>query len=268
MFTQEEIAGFLRKNVAAQINATGRKCGSCSLCCKLLDIDDRKKGTGDLVKTAHAWCKYCKPNRTGCAIYETRPATCVEYACQWLLNPEMDEMWYPLKCGMITTFVPREAAYIDGQFIVGGTIEIIVNSGAESRWKSHPYLGALMSIAAAGLSSSPHRYVKLFEKNKTYVILPQKFVEIKGKDDAYTIVPLENGTAEVIQGNVDYVLRLTEVMTKCAEFVQNIEVPPRVRAVLPAMSPDQRLATVMEYATPEQLDQFKKIVSGMGEAIS
>ena len=55
----------------------GRRCGECSLCCKLLRIEAFNKPVG-------TWCAHCAPGRGGCTIYETRPTECREFFCAWL----------------------------------------------------------------------------------------------------------------------------------------------------------------------------------------
>ena len=47
---------------------TGRQCGDCSMCCKVLPITR----TTELQKPAGAWCKHCRPSKGGCGIYETQ----------------------------------------------------------------------------------------------------------------------------------------------------------------------------------------------------
>jgi|SRR6185369_4431181 len=51
-------------------------CGSCTLCCKLMRIDE-------LDKPAGSWCEHCNP-RQGCGIYEQRPQGCRDFECVWL----------------------------------------------------------------------------------------------------------------------------------------------------------------------------------------
>jgi hypothetical protein len=52
-------------------------CGTCSLCCKLLGIEEIEKSPG-------VWCRYCTPG-TGCTIHEqnTYPTDCRAYVCLW-----------------------------------------------------------------------------------------------------------------------------------------------------------------------------------------
>jgi hypothetical protein len=59
---------------------TANRCGSCTLCCKLLEI-------GELEKPKDHWCTHCTPG-SGCRIYENRPASCRDFACLWLQSQE------------------------------------------------------------------------------------------------------------------------------------------------------------------------------------
>ncbi len=53
-----------------------RKCGSCSLCCKLLELHEIPSKIGE-------WCEYCDP-KSGCQIYSGKPKECETYKCMWL----------------------------------------------------------------------------------------------------------------------------------------------------------------------------------------
>ena len=62
-----------------RIEVSGRKCGDCRLCCKLLAVG--KDGRDDFKKPQGEWCKHCFDG--GCRIYPYRPPDCVEYECTW-----------------------------------------------------------------------------------------------------------------------------------------------------------------------------------------
>jgi uncharacterized protein len=61
--------------------APGKSCGSCGLCCKVLEI-------GELPKPAGIYCPHCAIG-TGCGIYPERPDPCRNFLCAWLYNPSM-----------------------------------------------------------------------------------------------------------------------------------------------------------------------------------
>lgn len=99
------------------INTTSLSCGSCTLCCKLLAIEEIEKPIGE-------WCKHCNVG-VGCSAYEDRPNACREFECLWLHSqkPEIDDtLRFPLemrpdkskvilfkkKDGTLTAVVPPE----------------------------------------------------------------------------------------------------------------------------------------------------------------
>ena len=51
-----------------------RKCGQCTECCTQLEIPSLEKAAKDA-------CNHLK--RTGCSIYQTRPAECRGFQCVW-----------------------------------------------------------------------------------------------------------------------------------------------------------------------------------------
>jgi len=70
--------------------------GSCTACCVTRDVPELEKPPG-------MRCDHQTPN--GCAIYETRPDSCREFACLWLdgWGAAADS---PLRLGVVLTF-PR-----------------------------------------------------------------------------------------------------------------------------------------------------------------
>lgn len=58
------------------IDAQTLSCGSCTLCCKELNIEETRKPAGQ-------WCPDCKVGH-GCLRYETRPEPCKAFECLWL----------------------------------------------------------------------------------------------------------------------------------------------------------------------------------------
>lgn len=71
-----------------------RQCGSCTLCCKLLEIHDIPSKIGE-------WCTKCDKTR-GCTIHPTRPQECRDYQCMWSQMPEtVSAKLRPSKCHII-----------------------------------------------------------------------------------------------------------------------------------------------------------------------
>ena len=55
--------------------AASRSCGTCSLCCTVLRVDELGKRAGND-------CTHQRGDQ-GCGIYETRPSICRSYQCLW-----------------------------------------------------------------------------------------------------------------------------------------------------------------------------------------
>lgn len=72
-----------------------RRCGDCTLCCKVMAIEA-------LAKPAGSWCAHCKPGH-GCAIYANRPAECESFSCLWLVNDLLDTRWKPGRSKLVLT---------------------------------------------------------------------------------------------------------------------------------------------------------------------
>ena len=59
--------------------ATNRNCGTCTLCCKVLEIAELNKPMG-------SWCAKCKPG-VGCTIHDHKPAECTTFNWAYLSSP-------------------------------------------------------------------------------------------------------------------------------------------------------------------------------------
>lgn len=56
------------------------KCGTCTMCCKILFVNELKK-------PKNTWCEHCAIG-TGCKVYQDRPASCAGFKCLWLQSQE------------------------------------------------------------------------------------------------------------------------------------------------------------------------------------
>lgn len=90
-------------------SATGRRCGECTLCCKLVPIEREDHpeerwptaiaalGIRDAVpefnKPAGQRCQFQR--RTGCQIYKRRPFSCQIWTCRWLANTDTADLSRP-----------------------------------------------------------------------------------------------------------------------------------------------------------------------------
>jgi Fe-S-cluster containining protein len=63
------------ETAARERRAASRSCGSCSLCCTVLRVDELGKRAGED-------CPHQRGEK-GCGVYETRPPICRNYHCLW-----------------------------------------------------------------------------------------------------------------------------------------------------------------------------------------
>lgn len=96
----------------------GRSCGTCTLCCRLPDIDL-------LDKPANAWCRHCVAGE-GCSIYADRPSVCRDFLCLWMTDEGLAEVWEPSLSHMM---VYRQ----------GPQVTVLVDPDHPDIWRSEPY---------------------------------------------------------------------------------------------------------------------------------
>lgn len=68
-------------------------CGSCTLCCKLLNIIEVNSKSGK-------YCQYCNPN-VGCNIYFKHPQSCKTFNCVWMQMKKVHMDLRPDKCHVV-----------------------------------------------------------------------------------------------------------------------------------------------------------------------
>ncbi len=110
---------------------TGRECGECGQCCKLI-------GVRELEKAPQVWCRYYKRGK-GCGVYEGRPQGCADFACDWLLDQRLDETWRPDRSGFVLHA---------GQG--GRTIHVELDPTKPTAWRRAPFEATLRGWASAG----------------------------------------------------------------------------------------------------------------------
>jgi hypothetical protein len=115
---------------------TVNHCGSCTLCCKLLDIPELNKPQG-------RWCTHCAVG-TGCRIYEERPAPCRDFACVWLQSQQeakpLPAELRPDKSKVVLAFSP------DRKDVLG-----YCDPTAPLAWKEAAMFGLLEVISSQGI---------------------------------------------------------------------------------------------------------------------
>jgi uncharacterized protein len=83
--------------------APGKSCGTCVMCCKVLDIEEFNKPAGLL-------CSNCGI-KGGCHIYASRPQVCRDYECLWLTERSYPPTLKPDRIGTLLMDDPDSDEY-------------------------------------------------------------------------------------------------------------------------------------------------------------
>lgn len=108
-----------------------RACAGCTMCCKLLSIEELDKPMGVL-------CRHAQNGR-GCGIYEQRPWGCRAFECLWLSTPEVPDYWRPEQSKMVLAGDET-----------GTLISVIVDENWSDAWRRQPYYADLKTMARQG----------------------------------------------------------------------------------------------------------------------
>lgn len=113
-------------------------CGTCTLCCKVLQIEEFPE------KPKDSWCTHCAPGR-GCKIYEDRPETCRGFECLWLASQRdapgaMGPDLRPDRCHVVIT--------ADGD--MGTNMLVHVDPAYPDAWRNGPAAKLISGRAVTG----------------------------------------------------------------------------------------------------------------------
>ena len=109
---------------------SARRCGSCTLCCKLLIVPEIKKPQDH-------WCQYCAIG-TGCGIYNDRPTSCVDFNCLWLQGYGSEDM------------KPDKSKVVMGMTKGGKNVVLYVDKGRPMAWRDKVFDEITKKVVAAG----------------------------------------------------------------------------------------------------------------------
>jgi len=141
----------------APVLAPGRSCGTCNLCCKVLDIPELGKAAGQ-------WCVHTAP-RSGCAVHPDRPQSCRAFFCAWRLDPNLGPEWKP----DVSRFVLSED-------IGRRAITVTVDPGMPLAWKRELYLSRLKQVSESAFRQD--RKVLVSVRGHITVVLPDREIPL------------------------------------------------------------------------------------------
>lgn len=126
-----------------------RQCGSCTLCCKLVPVEELGK------KAGHR-CQHQRSGK-GCSIYASRPWSCREWSCMWLVGTEDGgplDLRRPDHVGYVIDVVPdiiRATNNETGEVTQIDVMQIWVDPARPDAWKDPALLDMLERIGVIGL---------------------------------------------------------------------------------------------------------------------
>jgi hypothetical protein len=89
--------------VAFDDKPTGRVCGNCTLCCRLVPVLE-------LHKLAGARCVFQRFGR-GCTIHASRPVSCRTWSCRWLADATTAGMPRPDRCHYVIDMMAGDMTF-------------------------------------------------------------------------------------------------------------------------------------------------------------
>jgi hypothetical protein len=142
----------------------GRTCGTCTLCCTVVGVEELNKPAG-------VTCSYAAAG-SGCTIREQRPRSCRRFFCGWRLDPNIDSLWKPSICGFVLTISLRHASML-----------VMVDPTRPLAWRELPYYGRLKEWS--GRAFREDKRIVAVVGGEATVILPDRDVPIGvlGPDD-------------------------------------------------------------------------------------
>jgi hypothetical protein len=136
----------------------GRTCGSCMLCCTVMNVDELNKPGG-------VTCRHAVTGQ-GCTIRDQRPQACRRFFCGWRLDPNIDSQWKPNICGFVITISLRYASML-----------VMVDPTRPLAWKVQPYYGRMKEWSGRAFMENK-RIVAVVAGGEATVILPDRDVPI------------------------------------------------------------------------------------------
>src|SRR4051812_6178776 len=134
----------------------GRRCGTCTLCCKVMTVQEINKPNGQ-------WCPHCLKGH-GCGIYSDRPNECRTFNCGYLLWPELGEHWFPARSKLVVAFKP------------GMEIIIHVDPGVPNAWRAEPYYSEIRNMAGNAVETGHTIFVQI--GRRVIAVFPDREVDL------------------------------------------------------------------------------------------
>jgi len=144
-----------------------RTCGSCNLCCKVLEVRS-------LAKPGGQWCEHAIRGR-GCGIHGRHPADCRAFTCGWLQSSDLGPEWKPEIC----RFVLRDES--DERRLC-----VDVDPGFPDAWKKPAYYPLIKRWSGAVRDRTG--CVLVYVGARTIVVFPEEDIDLGPLEPAPVLV--------------------------------------------------------------------------------
>ena len=135
----------------------GRSCGTCTLCCKVLAIEE-------VDTPKDSWCQHCEVGR-GCRIYNNRPVECANFYCGYLTWDIVPEHWKPDKSKIVIV------SELDG-----ARVAFHVDRSRPDAWRAEPFYSEIKNLAEQAVEDDCQIVVCI--GYRAIVILPDRDIDL------------------------------------------------------------------------------------------
>lgn len=146
---------------------SGKSCGDCGLCCKLMGVDAVNKAPGD-------WCGHFRKGVGGCGVYADRPQACRDFACLWLSSDRLGYEWKPNRARFVMHVSPS-----------GRRLTVVVDPAEPLAWRKEPYYSRLKAMSVR--AEDGHELL-VAVGTRRFVIFPHEDVDLGPVDPDHKVV--------------------------------------------------------------------------------
>ena len=150
-----------------------RKCGQCTLCCKLTPVPEISKPGG---------CR-CQHQRMGkgCAIYKKRPMSCRVWSCRWLVEEDTADQRRPDLSHCVIDIMPDFVTMRDndsGEATQIPVVQIWVDPRFPDAWQAREIMDYIERQGNAGFGA----IIRFNETDATVVFPPPLSLKLFGQE--------------------------------------------------------------------------------------
>ena len=127
---------------------SGRQCGGCTLCCRLLPV-------AEIGKLAGHRCQHQR-HAKGCAVYAHAPVSCRAWSCAWLVDEDAGALSRPDRAHYVIDIVPDfvKMVWPDGRVDKLPVLQVWCDPAFPNAHRD-PALRAYLSAGSSATTATP-----------------------------------------------------------------------------------------------------------------